>query len=100
MITMPSSEQNTETAADTQDAETVASVKLDDVTGGWWGGPGPYGGGPWGSPYGAYGAYGSPYGAYGSPYGAARFAAYEQRAQQRAQWYAANSPRYAPWWGY
>jgi hypothetical protein len=85
MITMPSSEQNTETAADTQDAETVASVKLDDVTGGWWYGPSPYAA-PWGNPYGAY----------GSPYAAARFAAYERHAQ----WYAANSPRFAPWWGY
>jgi hypothetical protein len=88
MITMPNSEQNIETAADTQDAETVASVHLDDVTGGWWGpGPGP-------SPYAA--PWGSPYGAYGSPYGAARFAAYERRAD----WYAANSPRFAGWWGY
>jgi hypothetical protein len=84
MITKPRSEQNTEAAADTQDAETVASVKLDEVTGGWWGGPGPYGA-PWASPYGAY----------GSPYAAARFAAYDRQAQ----WYAANSPRMAPWWG-
>ena len=90
MITMPSNDQNTEAAADTQDAETVASVKLDEVTGGWLYGPSPYAA-PWGNPYG---------GAYGSPYGAARFAAYEQHAQQRAQWYAANSPRFAPWWGY
>jgi hypothetical protein len=93
MITMPSSEQNNETAAETQDAETVASVKLDEVTGGWWYGPSPYA-----APYAA--PWGGPYGAYGSPYGAARFAAYEQHAQLRAQWYAANSPRFAPWWGY
>jgi hypothetical protein len=90
MITMPSKEQNTETAADNQDAETVASIKLDDVTGGWWGGPGPYA-----APYAAP-PWASPYAAYGSPYSGARFAAYERRAQ----WYAANSPRYAPWWGY
>jgi hypothetical protein len=92
MITKPSSEQNIETAADTQEAETVASIKLDDVTGGWWG-PGPYAA-PYAVPYGA--PWGGPYGGYGSPYGAARFAAYERRAQ----WYAANAPRYAGWPGY
>lgn len=90
MITMPSNEQNLEAATDTQDAETVASIKLDDVTGGWWGGPGPYG-----APYAA--PWASPYGAYGNPYAAARYAAAYER---RASWYAANSPRYAPWWGY
>jgi hypothetical protein len=88
MIAMPSNEQSTETAADPQDAETVASIKLDDVTGGWWG-PGAYA-----APYAA--PWGGPYGAYASPYAAARFAAYERRAS----WYAAGAPRVAPWWGY
>ena len=85
--TTPNNEQTTETA-DTQDAAPVASIKLDNVTGGWWGyGPGPYG---WGAPWGA-GPYASPY---GNPYAAARYAAYERRAA----WYAANAPAYNPWW--
>ena len=53
MITTPSTEQNIENAVDNQDAEQVASIKLDEVTGGWgWYGPGPgYGyGAPWGGP--------------------------------------------------
>jgi hypothetical protein len=91
MNTRPNNEQTTETA-DTQDAAPVASIKLDNVTGGWWGGygPGPYGwGAPWGGP-----------GPYGNPYAAARYAAAYDRA---AQWYASNAPRYAPgpysrWW--
>jgi hypothetical protein len=87
MITMPTAE-NTENAVDNQDAEQVASIKLDEVTGGWgWYGPGPYGGpGPYAAPWrGAYGA--PPY----NPYAAAAF-------ERRAAWYAANSPRYAGWW--
>ena len=89
MITTPSTEQNTENAVDTQDAEQVASIKLDDVTGGWgWYGPGPgYGyGAPWGGPPAFYGGP-SPY----NPYAADR----------RAAWYAAHTPpppRYAGWW--
>lgn len=87
MNTRPNNEQKKETAAETQDAETVASIKLDDVTGGWWYGPGPGAyAAAWGTPWGGPGAY-------GNPYAAARFAAYEQRAA----WYAANTPP-RPWW--
>jgi hypothetical protein len=89
MNTTPNSEQTTETV-DTQDAPV--SIKLDDVTGGWWGygyGPAAYGwGAPWAGP-----------GPYGNPYAAARYAAAFDR---RAAWYAANAPAYAPayrpWW--
>ena len=105
MNTRPNKEQNKQTAA-AQDATTVASIKLDQVTGGWWGygpgpGPSPYG---WGAPWGGPGPYGNPYaawgspwggpGPYGNPYAAARFAAFENRAA----WYAANAPAYRPWW--
>ena len=74
MITMPSNDQNTEAAVDTQETEQVASIKLDDVTGGWgWYGPGPgpgYGyGAPWGGPPPAF--YGGP-----GPYAADRRAWY------------------------
>ena len=91
MNTRPNKEQTTETATDAQDATTVASIKLDQVTGGWWYGPGP---GPspyaaWGSPWGGPSPYGGP-----NPYAAARFAAYERRSA----WYAANAPAYRPWW--
>ena len=96
MITTSRIAQNTETqpAAETS-TEAVATVKLDDVTGGWWGGPGPYGG-AWGGPWG-----GSPWGGgWGGPYNPARAAAFEQR---RNAWFAANppaAPRWNPWWGY
>jgi hypothetical protein len=89
MITTANNDQNTEAAVDNQDAEQVASIKLDDVTGGWgWYGPGPgYGyGAPWGGP----GPYGAPY----NPYAAPAF-------DRRAAWYAAHTPpapRYAGWW--
>jgi hypothetical protein len=88
MNTTPSNEQTFETATDAQDTAPVESIKLDQVTGGWWygpGGPGPYA--AWGSPWGGPGPY-------GNPYAAARFAAYENRAA----WYAANAPAYRPWW--
>ncbi|HEY0991891.1 MAG TPA: hypothetical protein VGD80_32795 [Kofleriaceae bacterium] len=89
MNTTPNNKQTSETATDAQDTTTVASIKLDDVTGGWWGGPGPYG-----NPYAAWGSpWGGP-GPYGNPYAAARFAAFENRAA----WYAANTPAYRPWW--
>ena len=84
---MPTNDQNTEAAVDNQETEQVASIKLDDVTGGWgWYGPGPGYGAPWGGPpafYGGPGAY--------NPYAADR----------RAAWYAAHTPppaRYAGWW--
>jgi hypothetical protein len=87
MKTRPNN-KTTKTSSDTQDAAPVASIKLDDVTGGWWYGPSPYG--AWGAPWAAPGP-----GAYGSPYVAARYAAYERRA---AAWYASRAPGYGPWW--
>ncbi|HSR99363.1 MAG TPA: hypothetical protein VLM79_20065 [Kofleriaceae bacterium] len=84
MITMPNNDQNIEAAVDNQETEQVASIKLDDVTGGWgWYGPGPgpgaYGG-YWGAPGGFYGGP-SPY----NPYAAAAF-------DRRAAYYAARYP--------
>ena len=68
MNTTPSNEQTTDTA-DTQDAAPVASIKLDDVTGGWWGyGPAAYGYG-WGAPWAGPGPYGNPYAAAASQIG-------------------------------
>jgi len=88
MNTRPNKEQNKQTAA-AQDATTVASIKLDQVTGGWWG----YGPGPGPSPYGWGAPWGGP-GPYGNPYAAARYA-----YDRRAAWYAANAPGgYRPWW--
>ena len=82
MITSP----NTEQTDSTQDAvATVESVKLDDVTGGWW--YPPYGGGP--GPYSPYSAY-APF----SP----RYAA---AMDSRAAWWASHAPapgRYSPYW--
>jgi len=88
MNTRPNKVQTKETATDAQDATTVASIKLENVTGGWWYGPGPGAYAGWGGPWG-----GAP-GPYGNPYAAARYASYERRAA----WYAANAPGYRPWW--
>lgn len=80
MITSPSIEL---TDTEPQDAvDTVESVKLDDVTGGWWYppyGPSPYGPGP-------YSAY--------APFSPGRYAAFENRAA----WYASHAPGGNPWW--
>jgi hypothetical protein len=91
-------ERETEPGNETgHEVDTVASVKLDDVTGGsWYPAFGRWGWG--GSPYAAgrfspYAA--SPFGA--APYGAARYAAWERRAD----WVATHAPvpgRY-PYWG-
>jgi len=84
MITTPSEHTDTEPQAA---VDTVESVKLDEVTGGWW--YPPYGPSPYGpSPYGAYG-----YAPYSPRYAAAM--------ENRAQWWAANAPpapRYNPYW--
>jgi hypothetical protein len=94
MKTRPNNKQTTETAPDTQNAAPVASIKLDNVTGGWWYGPSPYG--AWAAPWAAPGP-----GPYANPYAAARYAGYAGYApfdRRAAAWYAARAPGYGPWW--
>ena len=86
MITMPNHDQNTQAEVDNQETEQVASIKLDDVTGGWgWYGPGPaaYWGGPGGF-------YGGPGGFYGGPSPYNPYAA--AVADRRAAYFAARYP--------
>jgi hypothetical protein len=80
MITTSTLEPTTDTELSTQDTiDTVESVALDEVNGGWL-----Y------SPY-AYG-YASPY---ASPYAAAR---YEARLERRAEWVERRAA--ARYWGF
>jgi hypothetical protein len=100
MITTPTNLMETDTNIEREtepgnetghEVDAVASVKLDDVTGGSW------------YPYGGWGGWG------GNPYAAGRFAPYTPArfaaCERRADWFAAHAPvpapgpgRY-PWWG-
>ena len=78
MITTNTLEQTTDTETGAQDTtETVATIALDQVNGGW-----------------LYSPYANPY-AYANPYLAA--ARYEARLERRAAWMASRA---ANWWGY
>lgn len=84
MSTTKALEQTTDTETSAQDTtETVATIALDQVNGG-------YLYSPYANPY----AYANSY-AYANPYMAA--ARYEARLERRAAWMASRA---ANWWGY